>query len=94
MPTDVYAVMALSIIDEQEKLIGPIAYQQAATVHGLVVNKPAHTATINGDAPEVITELVEGYKKFFGNVAVDVCKEAIANLKSSIPPEQLPAILR
>ncbi|HSX30453.1 MAG TPA: hypothetical protein VLE99_00870 [Candidatus Saccharimonadales bacterium] len=94
MPTDIYAVMALSIIDEQEKLIGPIAYQQAATVPGLSVNKSSHTASISGDAPKVLTELIERYKAFFGNVAVDVCKEAIANLKVSLPPEQLPAVLR
>jgi hypothetical protein len=94
MPTDVYAMMVLTIIDEQEKLIGPIAYQQAATVPGLVVNKSAHTASIQGDAPEVITQLVERYKAFFGNVAVDVCKEAVGHLKFSLPPEQLPAVLR
>jgi hypothetical protein len=86
--------MVLSIIDEQEKLIGPIAYQQAATVPGLDVDKAHHTATIEGDAPKVITELVERYKNFFGNVAVDVCKEAVGNLKFSLPPEQLPAVLR
>lgn len=94
MAEDIYAVMVLSIIDEQEKLIGPIAYQQAATVPGLVVDKAHHTATIEGDAPKVITELVERYKNFFGNVAVDVCKEAVGNLKFSLPPEQLPAVLR
>ena len=86
--------MVLSIIDEQEKLIGPIAYQQAATVPGLTVSKSNHTASISGDAPEVLTELIERYKSFFGNVAVDVCKEAVSNLKFSLPPEQLPAVLR
>jgi len=86
--------MALSIIDEQEKLIGPIAYQQAATVPGLVVSKSAHTASIKGDAQVVLTDLIDRYKSFFGNVAVDVCKEAVANLKFSIPADQLPAVLR
>ncbi|HSX05401.1 MAG TPA: hypothetical protein VLF69_02960 [Candidatus Saccharimonadales bacterium] len=94
MPTDVYAVMALSIIDEQEKLIGPVAYQQAATVPGLSVDKHAHTASIKGDELTVLNELIERYKEFFGNVAVDVCKEAVGNLKFSLPPDQLPAALR
>jgi hypothetical protein len=94
MESNVYAMMATKIIAEQSKIIGPVAYSQAGKVPGLIVDKSTHSATIQGDGAHVLDSLVGQYKLFFGDVAVEVSKEAVGNLRSSLTPEKVPSLLR
>jgi hypothetical protein len=91
---DIYSEMATKIVMEQEKIIGPVAYSQADTVPDLVVDRKAHTITVSRNALETIDNLVQSYKDFFGNAAVEVCKEAVGNLRFKLTPEQLPQTLK
>jgi len=42
----------------------------------------------------VIDGLVEVYKALFGQISVEVCKEAVGRLAQQLSPEQMPASLR
>lgn len=94
MHEDLYAEMVTRIVTEQEKIIGPVAIEQAEQVPELHVNWSKHAITISGDGREAINKLVSQYRKFFGNMSVEVCKEAIAKIASQLPPGQLPESLR
>ncbi|MDB5182408.1 MAG: hypothetical protein JWO47_192 [Candidatus Saccharibacteria bacterium] len=91
---DVYAQIAERIISQQETIIGPVAVERAMTVKGLALDWPNHTVTITGNEPAVIDHLVAQYKQLFGQISVEVCKEAVGRLSQQLTPEQLPASLR
>jgi len=94
MTEDIYATMATKIVAEQSKIIGPIAYTQAAKVPGLNIDKATHVASIQGNGSQIVDDLVKQYRMFFGDIAVEVSKEAIGNLKFSVASDQLPASLK
>jgi hypothetical protein len=91
---DVYAQIAERIIESQEAIIGPIAIEQAEQVPDLHVNWKNHAVSITGNAPNVIDVLVGRYKALFGQVSVEVSKEAVYALTGKLTPEQLPHTLQ
>lgn len=92
---DVYAQLAKNIIEAQETLIGPVAVMQAKKVSGLDIDwDQAHTVAVNGDGTKIIDELVEQYKTLFGQISVQVCKEAVGRLAGKLDPAKLPASLK
>lgn len=90
---ETYALIASTIIKEQETIIGPVALEQAKRVTGLEVTN-LDTIKINGDAKHVIADLVEQYAKLFGRASIELCKEAVRETKLAMSPEQLPDVLR
>ncbi|MFH0773290.1 MAG: hypothetical protein V1922_03185 [bacterium] len=82
------------IISEQEGIIGPIAIEQAGRVKGLKVNWPKHEITFMGKESDIIEELIEQYRDFFGQVSVEVCRHAVRKLVSQLPPDQQPMLLK
>lgn len=91
---DTYSDIALAIIKEQEKVIGPVAVSQAEQVSGLSVDWNAKKVVISQDPKTVINHLVAQYKTLFGQISVEVCKEAVGRLQQGMSPEQLPTSLR
>lgn len=91
---DVYAQIAVKIISQQETIIGPVAVEQAKAVSGMKVDWAQHQVIIEGDGSSVIDNLVEQYKQLFGQISVEVCKEAVGRLAQQLSPEQIPASLR
>ena len=91
---DVYAKIAVKIIASQEAIIGPVAIEQAQRVSGLVVDWNEHKVSVKGDEADVIDMLVEQYKELFGQVSVEVSKEAAATLISQLPAGKLPQTLK
>ncbi len=91
---DLYAQIAAKIIERQETIIGLVAIEQARHVAGLEVDWEAQKVTIVGDKRAVIDRLVKRYKQLFGQIAVEVCKEAVAKLVAQLPPDQLPETLK
>lgn len=91
---DVYSQLAESIISRQETVIGPIAVERARVVNGLTLDWANHTVSITGDKKSVVDELVEQYKALFGQISVEVCKEAVGRLGQKMSPDQMPASLR
>lgn len=84
------------IIEHQYTIIGPLAIEQANKVPGL---KVSYTDNVNiqlenADPKEILNNLVEKYKELFGNTSVEVCKDAIKEAHYTIPPDDLPDILK
>lgn len=91
---DIYSQIAVKIIEKQENIVGPVAVEQAKTVSGLIVGWDKHEATVSGDGSSVIDKLVNQYKGLFGQISVDVCKEAASSLVSKLPSGGMPQALK
>lgn len=89
---DLYGKIAERIISEQEKIIGPVAIEQAKQVTGMAIDWKNHEIRIEGDEKKAIGELVDKYKELFGKVAIEVCKDALKTLNP--PKEELPENLK
>jgi hypothetical protein len=91
---DVYAQIAKSIIKHQEDIIGPVAIEQAEHVPHLHIEWDKQLVTIDGDPVSVIDNLVSAYKQLFGQISVEVSREAAASLLSGLQPDRLPSSLK
>ena len=91
---DVYAQIAEKIIAQQESIIGPVAIEQAKQVAGIKLDWGKKEVSISGDESKVIDELVAKYKQLFGQISVEVCKEAAAKVASQLSGDKLPKSLK
>lgn len=90
----VFDQIALKIIKSQEMIIGPVAIEQAQRVPHLKVNWEAKEVNIEGDEPAVINALIEVYRDLFGQISVEVSKEAAAPLMAQLSSGELPEALK
>jgi hypothetical protein len=90
---DIFPQFAEKIIKEQEGIIGPIAYEQAAKVSGLTIDPATHVVKMTGDKKQILENLVKQYELLFGRVSIEICKEAVRGVISSAPADQVPQIL-
>lgn len=88
--------MALKIIEEQERIIGPIAIEQAQSVSNLHLKweKKEHHIEFSGNPSSAINELIKKYSELFGKLSVEVCRSASSDLLSKLPQDQIPNILK
>lgn len=91
---DVFAQIAVKIIQAQEAIIGPVAVEQAQRVSNIKVDWPKHQVSISGDKSAAIDQLVNQYEDLFGQISVEVSKEAAASLSSQLQQDQLPKALK
>ena len=91
---DVYAQIAVKIIKSQEDIIGPVAAEQAQRVPHLTVDWANHKVAIDGDEAKAIDALVQVYKELFGQISVEVSKEAAASLVGQLQSAELPEALK
>ena len=94
MDKGIFPQIVIKIISEQEHIIGPIAVEQAGRVKGLTVNWKKHEISFKGNESEIVEELVEKYRDFFGQVSVEVCRHAVKKLVSQLPINQQPFLLK
>jgi len=91
----VYEEMALNIIEKQESIIGPVAIERAKQVSGFKVDwdgkKEVH---ILSDPLKSLNQLVAMYKELFGQLSVEVCKEAVGRQVQQLSPDEMPEALR
>lgn len=90
---DIYAQIIEKIIKSQEAIIGPVAIEQALQVSGLHVDWAAHKIAIDGDEAQVVDSLIGVYKELFGQISVEVSKEAAAPLMSQLSAGERPKAL-
>lgn len=84
--------MATAIVNHQKDIIGPLAFEQAKKVPGVVVT--AGNIEISADPSSTLIGLVQKYEELFGQTSIEVCKDAIRELGVSISSKDLPAILQ
>lgn len=86
--------IAEKIIEEQELVIGPLAWSEASKVQGLQVNRARHEAVLsNGDPKETVNRLVGQYERLFGRASHEVCREAVAGMLAHLQPSDIPSSL-
>ena len=91
---DVYAQIVESIIRHQEAIIGPVAVEQAQQIADLEIDWPNHQVTVKGNPVQVIDSLVQAYKNLFGQISVEVSKEAAGSLLGRLEANALPQTLK
>jgi hypothetical protein len=91
---DVYEQIVVKIVSNQEAIIGPVAIERAAQVPHLQLDWKNRAASIDGNETQTIDKLVEVYKELFGQISVEVCKEAVSSLMTQLSPDQLPETLK
>lgn len=94
MAADIYSQIAVKIIAGQEAIIGPVAIEQAQQVKGLAIDWPKHEVTITGEKVSVIEDLIKKYRELFGQISVEVSKQAAAPLMNQLPANGLPETLK
>ena len=90
---DIFAQIAQKIIQEQEKIIGPIALEQAKQIEGLSVDWEKREVKLTGDEKIILENLVKKYQLLFGKASIEVCKEAVGFVGDKVSPKNLPDIL-
>lgn len=90
----IYAQMVEKIILEQEGIVGPVALEQAKKVQGLSIDWSKHDVVFLGNEKDTLELLVKQYELLFGKASVEVCKEAVQNIISEVPKDQIPMLLR
>lgn len=91
---DIYAQIAVRIIQGQEAIIGPVAVEQAEQVSDLKVDWAKHQVSISGNEMGALESLIQKYKDLFGHISVEVSKQAAGSLMKQLPAEKLPESLR
>ncbi|KKS41661.1 MAG: hypothetical protein UV61_C0006G0013 [Candidatus Gottesmanbacteria bacterium GW2011_GWB1_43_11] len=83
------------IIDHQRAIIGPLALEQASRVPGVKIAGGEHVEVEAGINPQsLLNQLVKQYETLFGLASVEVCKDAVKELKPTVSANDLPEILR
>lgn len=84
----------LRIIHEQELIIGPLAWDEAGKVDGLVISQMHDSISFVGDEKDIIDHLVAQYERLFGKASHEVCREAVQDLIAEMSPEEIPSSLK
>lgn len=85
-----------SIIVSQQNVMGPLALEQANTVHGLLVDESGKVKiTLKKDASpkDLLQSLVKKYEQLFGRASIEVCKDAIKESGVKLDEKDIPDIL-
>lgn len=91
---DTYSKLVEAIIQGQERIIGPLAVEQAKQVEGLQIDWAKHDIQLTGDKTLVVEHLVEQYQHLFGQTSVEVCREAAGPFLSELEATGVPQLLR
>jgi hypothetical protein len=89
----VYSVIATHILKEQLSVIGPLAFDQAKMVSGVMIDN-GNIINIKGNGKEVLTNLVMQFEKLFGQASIEACKDAVKEAGVTISDKDLPDILK
>lgn len=91
----IFTQIAVRIIREQELVIGPLAWDEARKVSGLVVvDARAANLSFEGSAREVLDKLVARYERLFGRISREVCRGAAQSLLADLPQSEIPESLK
>lgn len=87
--------IAIRIIRAQAMVIGPLAWDAAKKVPGFhIIDQNKGDVSFDGDAKEVLNRLVAQYEQLFGKLSDEVCKEAVQDIISKMPADEIPESLK
>lgn len=93
MDTQKYIQIIKVITEAQSEIVGEdIALSLAQQVEGLNIKQ--ETIEIQNDPIKVLEQLVHNYSNLFGNSSLEVCKQAIKDMKPTLLPQDIPAFLK
>lgn len=87
-------LLVKAIVEEQKLIMGPLAIEVANKVNGLQISEDAEQVQVTDEGSKILTDLVHQYEKLFGQASVEVCKDAVREVKSSISSKDFPDILQ
>jgi hypothetical protein len=93
-PAIQFPQIATRIIKEQELVIGPLAWDEAGKVAGLIIDPSHVSVSISGDSKDIINRLVAQYERIFGKASHEVCREAVHDIIAEMPGEEIPSSLK
>lgn len=91
---DIYAQIVVKIVQAQEAIIGPVAVEQAQQVPNVKLDWEKHQAIVTGDEEKAVDDLVGVFERLFGQISVEVSKEATASLTGRLQADQVPDALK
>lgn len=93
---DITLEIITKIILEQELIIGPLAWEEAAKVEGISVSEAEKVVKItnNINTSDTINKLVKQYERLFGRASVEACKDAVKGLLPKLKQDEIPEMLR
>ncbi len=96
LQTAVVQNLVTAIVERQQDIIGPIAFEQARKVSGLKIDMEGNIVVeVSQDKlGTILPDLVNAYRDLFGRASVMACKDAVKELQPSVPDSDLPEILR
>lgn len=89
----VYVSIVAKIIHSQGTVIGPLAVERAKKVSGISL-KSEKDIVLNGDSKKIVEALVHEYETLFGKASVEVCRDAVREIKPPVPADMLPKNLQ
>lgn len=93
--SNIFNLISIRIIKEQEVIIGPLAWEEASKVDGLtIIDRFKPEVQVTGDPKIVINNLVAHYERLFGRLSREICKDAVSDLTAEIPQEEIPTSLK
>lgn len=96
MNASLFEEIVVRIIREQELVIGPLAWIEAAKVQGLqVIDQRAGTILFtDSNQGAVVDRLIAQYERLFGRASHQVSKDAVKGLLANMLPTEIPESLR
>jgi hypothetical protein len=91
---DIYEQISAKIIQSQEGIIGPVAIERATLVDGMTLDWGNHAVTITGNKVKAVEDLIDQYKALFGEISVQVSREAVKGLMLQLPADKIPVHLK
>ena len=92
--TNTISQIPIRIIREQELVIGPLAWDEAKKVSGLIIDQSHSSVSFSGDGKDVVNRLVAQYERIFGKASHAVCHDAVQDLVAQMSPEEIPSSLK
>lgn len=88
-----YTESAKKIVEEQQKIIGPLAFQMALTIGGFQ-SRDGKNLVVEGDEKRALHNLIFLYSQLFGPASIEVCKDAIGRVNPQMTPDELREVLQ
>jgi len=93
MKKTVYEEIVVAIVEQIDRVIGPVAIVQANTIKGLKVTALGDV-DIKGNPVDKIKQLIKAYEVLIGPVAITIAKKGVQKILEKNPNLKIPIVLK